>query len=149
MSATSNAPLPDRPPWGYEDSRRWVHVGLAVLLALIAAAVALSIAAAVLNGVGLPGPAPSPPWDWIVGLIGVVIAIWLVVWIVRFVLWGLAGDLPPGRYYRRYYRRHHHDGIPGIDPATAIARERFARGEISSDQLAQILRTLEAPTGPA
>lgn len=105
------------------DSRNWLFVGLGVMFALIGVGVLL---AALEHGRYVTGYGFWPfgffwfPW----GLFFLVFVFFW--WIPR---WGW------GYYGRRYW--HH-----GYDPARSIARERFARGEISKDQYDQMLRDL-------
>lgn len=107
------------------DPRPWLYVGLAVMFALIGVGVLL---AALYPGRFSDGNGIWPfgffwfPW----GLFFLFFVFFW--WIPR---WGWGG----GYYGRRYWRY-------GLDPAHSIARERFARGEISKEQYDQILRDL-------
>ena len=135
-SPDPRAPLPydDR-----VDPRRWLYAGVVALLALVGVAIVLAVAVPLFRGHVPAGSLDTAPWNWVGGLIGLAIAILIVLWIVRMVAWGLGGP-PYSRYYWRHYYRHRYPFGP--DPAVDVARERFARGEITQDQLDQILRRL-------
>jgi len=123
-----------------------MYAGVAALLVLIGLAIFLSVAVSLWRGQLPSWSLSSDPWDWILGLIGLLIAIWIMVWIFRIVFWGIWGE--PSRYrWRHYYRHYDAHGPFGPDPAVEIARERFARGEITQDQFDQIMRQLEKGSG--
>lgn len=138
MSATA---LPSSPGAYSEptDPRHWLFAGLAIMFALIGAGILLSVLTA-------PHPAGWGPWmmnwgtgwDWLFGLIMLILVIWIVVWVVRLAVWGATGGFAAPRYYRHYRRW-------GGDPAYESARVRYARGEISREQYDQILNDLERP----
>ena len=130
------------------DPRRWLYAGLTALFVLVGVAVMIGVAVPVLRGQVPSWSLDLAPWNWIVGLIGFLIAIWIIFWVVRFLFWGLSGAPYSHAYWRHYYRRYGMREPFGPDPAVEIARERFARGEISQDQLDQILRQLERGSGP-
>jgi uncharacterized membrane protein len=148
---SSTAPSYPRPDSYHDlgfDPRRWVYAGLTALFVLIGVAVVIGVAVPALRGQIPSWSTDVAPWNWILALIGFVIAIWIIVWVVRFLFWGLSGAAYVPPYWRHYYRKYGPGGPFGSDPAVEIARERFARGEISQDQLDQILRQLEKGSGP-
>ena len=51
-------------------------------------------------------------------------------------------------YWRGYYRHYRLGGGWGHDPAVETARERYARGEITADQLDEIFRELAKVSSP-
>ncbi|MGI0132725.1 MAG: hypothetical protein ACREDK_06515 [Thermoplasmata archaeon] len=57
-----------------------------------------------------------------------------VIWILRASIRGLTGSYHGPRRYGRHF---------GMDPATQIVRERFARGELTRDQFDQMMRDLD------
>jgi uncharacterized membrane protein len=129
------------------DPRRWLFAGLTALFVLIGVAVVIAVAVPVFRGQVPSWSLDAAPWNWVAGLIGLLIAIWIVVWMVRIFAWGMTGSPYSPPYWRHYYR-HHYAGPPfGPDAAVEIARERFARGEISKDQLDQILGQLGHGSG--
>jgi uncharacterized membrane protein len=149
----STASPPYARPQSYVDAgldpRRWLLAGLAALFVLIGVSVVIAVAVPVLRGGSPTWSTDSAPWNWIVGLIGLLLAIWIVVWVVRIFTWGVWGAPYSPGYWRHYYRHRYYRGGPySADPAVDIARERFARGEISQEQLDQILRELSKGSGP-
>ncbi|HYK93578.1 MAG TPA: hypothetical protein VEY07_06010, partial [Thermoplasmata archaeon] len=88
------------------------------------------------------------PADWIVAAIVLAISIVVVTSVVRFALWGLWGSPYPYRHWRHYYRHQMAPFPYGYDPAMGIARERFARGEITQDQYESIVRQLTQAAPP-
>ncbi len=148
MPATQGAATNVRPYVDWEpDPRNWILASVAVLLALVGAAVVLAVVVPIAQG-HLPSWAvENAPWNGLIRLIGVVLAVWIVVWLIRLVVWGTIG----GPYYRRYGGRYYarYGRSPwGPDPAVTVARERYARGEITREQLDQILSDLGRSTGP-
>lgn len=73
------------------------------------------------------------------GLVVLVGLVLLAVWAVRAISAGggaagsAAGATPGGQPT---------PGVPAADPALTIARERYAKGEITKEELDEILRTL-------
>ena len=120
------------------DPRRWLFAGLAAMFVLIG----VSVLVAVLTS----GPPAvnwgswswngSNVWGWAIGIVVFVLVIWIFVSAVRAIFWGLGWGYPYRRYYRRYARW-------GMDPAYSTARDRYARGEINSEQYAQIVNDLD------
>jgi uncharacterized membrane protein len=68
----------------------------------------------------------------------IIAVIGVIVWMSR-TLGGGPEALDQYRHSRRYYRRHGKEDPPYSDLAVEIARQRFARGEITESQLDQIL----------
>ncbi len=129
------------------DPRRWLYAGVVALLALLGVSVLIAVVVPVVRS-GIPaGAVSAAPWDWLLGLFAIVIAIWIAIAIFRLIAWGIFGPGYGYRHYRpagRYYHRH---WAGPFDDAVAAARERYARGEISRDQFDQILRDLSRPPG--
>lgn len=82
-------------------------------------------------------------WLWwlVEGFFGLLILIGLVLLVISLIRSATRGPhmqmmagppVPPGGA-----------AMPGADPATAVARERYARGEITKDELDEIIRTLQ------
>jgi len=131
------------------DPRRWLAAGFAALMALIGISILIAVLIPAVRGQAPNWVAGSAPWDWIGGLIGLFLALWIAIWILRLVIWGASGRPYYSPGWRHYYR-HYWAGPPyGHDPALEIARERFARGEISQDQFDQIVRQLGKGPGTA
>ena len=119
-------------------------VGLVVLLVVLTA---VSLASAVLvplsQGQSVGRSSLVNSYDWLVATFIIILVIALALYVTHQTL-----GYPEGRRERRR-RRRGLDGpdlsAPGPDAAVAIARERYARGEISAAQLEETLRQL----GPA
>jgi putative membrane protein len=133
MSAVASAPS-GRVYDDFADPRRWVYVALSILFVLIG----VSILWAVLFSAH-PTVDWAPwmsgnwaAWDWVAGLLLFLLFLWILVWGIRAVVWGLGGN---GYRWRHYYRRY---ARWGLDPAYETARARYARGEISREQFDQI-----------
>lgn len=149
MSGTpSTSPRPPSPFDEPFDPRRWLFVGLAALFVLIGVAIFLDVVVSLWRGQLPSWSLSSDPWDWILGIIGLLIAIWIVFWILRVIFWGIAGGPYYGHRWRHYYRHYYDRGPFDTDPAVEIARERFARGEITQEQFDQIMRQLGKGSGP-
>ena len=152
------APLagPTAPPYDFAHGRWALRTALAALVIIPAVVIVAVVVAAVVAGV-VAGWGTFPLWTggapWFVDLIVLVVGLVVVVTIVRVVV---AGVLGPGYYYptdpdrwvRRAYRHAHVGGPWGIDPAVDLARDRYARGEISRDEFARILRDLGSGSLP-
>ncbi|HZY91412.1 MAG TPA: hypothetical protein VFG07_01355 [Thermoplasmata archaeon] len=138
-SSTYGAPVYD----ASSDPRRWLYVGLAVLFALIGLSVLDSVLSATRSGVNW-GPwmmGNFDPLGWVVGLLLLILFLSVIFWIVRAVVWGVTG----GYHGRSYYR---HYPWWGYDSGMAVARERYARGEINREQFEQIATDLERRRAP-
>jgi putative membrane protein len=138
-SASGSAPYPDRSEW--EDPRRWLFGGLAALFVLIGLAVVVSVTVSIWRGQSPYWMNHVAPWNWFFGLIGLVIVLLILFWLLRVAFWFASGRAYDRRAYRAYRRGYYR----GDDSAVTIARERYARGEISKAQFDQILRDLGAP----
>ncbi len=109
-------------------------VGLAVIAVLVIVFVLLA------NGV-LGGSSPRPFW----GFWGAFLLLFLIVWVGFFVL-------RVAFWSRR--RQYGYGRGPGLhrDPAVMVARQRYARGEITREQYEQIMTDLgrrgRGPGGP-
>jgi putative membrane protein len=96
------------------------------------AAMFVLIGVAVLYRILFVGPPSSGfPLHGLWGLFLLLIVIWLVMWIVRGAFWMVRG---PPRWYRGRWSGH--------DSAVGIARERYARGELTREQYEQLRRDL-------
>lgn len=144
----------ERPPAGsategWPGPPRWIFPLLSVLFVLILLSVALAILIPVLQGSSTLWSLGAYPWGWVAGVIVVLIALAIIMAIIRIVLWGVWGGVY-GRPYLRHHYRHPYRWGPysGLDPAVEIARERFARGEMTREQFDEILRRLEAERYP-
>ena len=142
-AGTTVRPVEFAPTERLGEARRWLHAGLAVLLVLIGVAVVIAVAVPVLRGQVPSWQIGAEPWNWLIGLVGVVIAITIALAIVRVIILAAAGpyDWPAYRYHRRYWRQYG----PVPDPALTVARERYARGEITREQYGQIVQDLFRP----
>ncbi len=130
------------------DPREWLRVGFAVLLVLIAVSIFLAVAIPLLQGSAPSWMVGPGPWNWVIGLVGALIAISIVVLVFRIIFIGLWGPAYFRPYWRGYYRHYRLGGGWGHDPAVETARERYARGEITADQLDEILRELAKVSSP-
>ncbi len=120
-------------------SRRSPLVVLGVLLIVIWIAVISTIVMPLLQGHSVTW---STFWSTGLGVVSALLIIFgivLAVWVVRLSSGRPVRDVRSERFERR---RHRTEGPVERDPAIDLARERFARGEISQDQLDQILHGL-------
>ena len=106
-----------RPTW------LWVFLGVAVALA------ALLVGYLVLRVVS--GTAPGSAFGVFGGFFVVFFVLWIVFFVVRIAFWSRRAT---------YGRRN--GGPPRRDPAVMIARQRYARGEITREQYEQIMADL-------
>jgi uncharacterized membrane protein len=141
------------PPYGYGGygagqrpprSRGWI-IGAVVLAAVAIIGVLLLL---YLDGVFGPSPVGGRPYYGVFGgFFLLVIVVWLAFFLLRISFWSARTQ---GRYrgggYGGYGPRR------GPDPAVVIARQRYARGEITREQFDQIMTDLgrrgRGPGGP-
>ena len=121
-------------------------IGVVVLLVVL---IAVALASAVLVPLA---QGQSVSWSNLVNSYEWLIATIIIILVIALVLYGAHRSLgyPEGRRERRH--RSHVPGTSaestsGPDAAVNIARERYARGEISADQMEKILRDLEQGPG--
>jgi putative membrane protein len=132
----SGAP-PPYPPAGYgypqrPDPRRWLFLGLAVVLVVLAVLAILLFLFP--SSFGYAGPGPyGGGFRFFGGFLLVLLVVWVVLMVVRISFWSSRG--------RRYGGRA--NGMRGPREAVHIARIRYARGEITRDQFEQIMQDLE------
>jgi uncharacterized membrane protein len=112
------------------------------LFVLIGVSIVLNVVVALWRNQLPTWSVSTSPWNWVLGLIGILIAVWIVVWIVRMFFWAMWGAPYHGPGWRHYYRHYYGRGPFEPDSAVEIARERFARGEITQEQFDQIMRQL-------
>lgn len=124
----------------YDDPRRWLFGGLAALFVFLGLGIFLAIVIPVLQGNAPAFNFSVVPWTWIWQLVIAIVTIWAIIWVVRMVIWGVAGPYESRRYRRAW--RHYRDWGLGYDPALGTARERYARGEITREQFEQLERDL-------
>ena len=105
---------------------QWLWIGLAIVFVLIGAAVFVSLV--FLNGAALSNS--GSVW----GVVGPLIGFFFLI----FFVFGWAWFPNRGRYKRRwrYYG-------PDEDDAVQLLRQRYARGEITKEQLEQMTKDLE------
>ena len=121
-------------------------IGVVVLLVVM---IAVALASAVLVPLA---QGQSVSWSNLVNSYEWLIATIIIILVIVLVLYGAHQSLgyPEGRRERRH-RRHvmgtSAESTSGPDAAVNIARERYARGEISADQMEKILRDLEQGSG--
>lgn len=124
-------------------SRRRPGIGILIVLFIVVwIAVVTAVAIPVLQGKPLS-------WSTLVSTgLGILTAILIIIGIaIAVYLARVARGGPADREYRRdrgrRYERHHRMDVPSErDPAVDVARERFARGEISQAQLDEIVNKL-------
>jgi len=129
------------------EYRRRFYRGLTFILVLVALAVVISVVFPLLSGHVPNWSTVVSSWIWVPEVLIVIAVIGVIVWMSRTLR---GGSETPNQYWhsRRYYRRHEMEGSSGPDSAVEIARQRFARGEITEDQLDQILGHLRRESGP-
>jgi len=150
MSASSVSYVP---PYADDlpEPRRILYAGVTALLVLVGLAIAFSISVPLIRGTVPDLASAVSSWDWVIGVIAIVLVFVVVFSIVRLVLWGIWGAeySGAGRHYYRHYYRHYFAGLPmGWDPAIDVARQRFARGEITEEQYLQMVRQLSGSPPP-
>jgi putative membrane protein len=149
MSANPNSPLPDS---GYDPSyrqfggvgpRRWGHRRKRHTAILIAAVVLILLAVALLvfillvnnctNGVlACPWHSGTPFFG--LGILGAFLILMIGFWCIRIALWSTRG--PRGR------GGGGGNGPHPRDPAIVVARQRYARGEITREQFQQMVEDI-------
>jgi len=95
-----------------------------------------------LNGeLGGTGSGPRPLFGFWGGFFLLFLLVWVAFFVIRIALWSGGGR-------RGYYGRQG----PRRDPAVMMARQRYARGEITREQYDQIMTDLgrrgRGPGGP-
>jgi len=125
------------PPGARRRTGRWV--ALAVGLALIVVIVVVFLL--LLDGtIGYGSTGPHPFFGFWGGFLLLFLLLWVSFFVLRIALWSGRGR---GGY-----------GRPGMyrDPAVMVARQRYARGEITREQYDQIMTDLSrrgrGPGGP-
>jgi len=123
-------------------------IGLVVLfVVLIVVALATAVLVPLAQGQSVSWSNFVSSYDWLVAAFIIILVIALALYATHQTL-----GYPEGRRERRRRRRGRDEPIvsaPGPDTAVAIARERYARGEISSQQYNLILGELgENPGSP-
>jgi len=126
---------------GAADDRPSVRASVVALLALVGIAVVIGAVDLLLQGQTPSVAAAVASWDWVVGVVLVILAIVIIFGVIRVVFRGV-GVNPEHSRERRARRLARHEEHPYQDPAVGIARARYARGEINEDQLEQTLRHL-------
>jgi uncharacterized membrane protein len=126
--------------------RRSPYSSLAGLLALIAIAIVVGLVYLFMSGQSVSLSAALASVAWVFDVVLVILAIVIIIWVVRLVASGFGGVPHSERYARRREHHRYSERSAPSDPAVEIARERFARGEISQEQLDQTLRQLGKST---
>jgi putative membrane protein len=131
---TYSGGLPRAPP-----PRRipWLMIGLTVMLALIGVAVLIILLFPATFGYH-PSESGYGPFGLLGGFFLFFIFIMIILAVVRIVLWSSRAG---GYGYRQGYGGGRRYG------AVAIARARYARGEISREQFDQIMQDLQRRPG--
>ncbi len=142
------APPPGYPypygPYGGPPPRHRPRVFLVAAVVLAGLAVVGVLVLLYLDGGFGPPPSGGRPY---LGLFGgfflLVVLVWLGFFLLRISFWGAGAR---GGYGRYGGPRH------GPDPAVQIARQRYARGEITREQFDQLMTDLgrrgRGPGGP-
>jgi len=107
---------------------------------ILLVASALLVLVIVLVGLFWFANGPSGPYGyrhaafgWFGGLLVILLIVWIGFMILRITWWT----------HRRWGGPYGRGPGPGHDPAPAIARARYARGEISREQFDQIMSDLD------
>ena len=91
------------------------------------------------------GAGPRPYYGYWGGFFLLILLLWVSFFLIRMAFWSSRGAR------RQYYRQPYGPG-GGRDPAVMVARQRYARGEITREQYDQIMTDLErrgrGPSGP-
>ena len=124
------------------DRRPSTRSSLLALLALVGIAAVIGVVDLLLQGQTPSVAAALASWGWVVNVILVILAIVIIVMVLRLVFRGVGVDHRERAHERRARRHGYNDGTQYRDPATDIVRARYARGEITQDQMDQTLRQL-------
>ncbi len=128
----SNPPSPRPSTWS----------SLAALVAIVGIAVVIGVVDLLVQGQYPSLAAAMASWNWVVNVILVILAIVIILMVIRMVFRAV-GVTPSEHRRERRARRNGYDNAPQYrDPAVDIARTRYARGEITQDQLDQTLHQL-------
>jgi len=126
------------PPQPRPRPFRWVFIAVAVVI-VVALVVLLLVALSPASfGYSASRPSGFGPFGFFGTLFLIFIVILIVGWVVRIAMWSSRSS---GRYYRPGGGGGRRYG------AFAIARERYARGEITRDQYDQIMQDLQRHPG--
>lgn len=120
----------ENPPWYRE---------LAALLATLGVVIVIGVVDLLVQGQKPTYRAALASWIWVFDLILTILAIVIVISVVRLIFRGVRGTSHREYRERRHRRRGLERAISDRDPAVELARERFARGEISREQLDQMM----------
>jgi uncharacterized membrane protein len=128
------------------EYRQRIYRGFTFILVLVALAVLISVVFPLLNGQVPNWSTVVSSWIWVPEVLIIIAVIGVIVWMSRTLR---GGPEAPDSYWhtRRYYRRHEMPSSSAPDSAVEIARQRFARGEITEDQLDRILGHLGRESG--
>jgi uncharacterized membrane protein len=127
------------------EYRQRFYRGLTFIVVLIALAVVISVVFPLLSGHVPNWSTVVSSWIWVPEVLIIIAVVGVIVWMSRTLRGPEASD--QYRHTRRYYRHHEMEGPPPSDSAVEIARQRFARGEITENQLDQILGHLRREAG--
>ena len=124
------------------DRRPSLGASLAALLALIGVAIVIGVMDLLFQGQLPSWGAALASWSWTLNVVLVILAIVIIVRVLRLVFRGVGVDHRERAHERRARRHGYNDGTQYRDPAMDIVRARYARGEITQDQMDQTLRQL-------
>jgi len=130
------------PSTGVAEPRPSVYREVAAILALLVIAIVIGVVDLLLQGQTLSISSALASWNWLFTVAIVIIVVVIVVWTLRLATGGVGAGHRERRYERRRLRYGDATPVSSPDSAIQIARERYARGEISQQQLDQILRQL-------
>lgn len=114
-------------PRRYRRRTNWV----AIVVALVLIAVVVALLVLLLESTPSSSPGLFGRYDGL-GLFGIFFVLILVFFLVRVAFWGARAGRRGGGGYAGDYE----------DPAKAIARRRYARGEITKEQYDELVRNL-------
>jgi uncharacterized membrane protein len=135
-----------RPPgMAYRPPPRRIH-WLPVIIGVVLAGVAVVLLLVVLypGAFGLSSPSGPDRYYPFGGFFLAFFVLIVVFFIVRVAFWSSRA----GRYGRRYGGDGPGGDYYGANRPAAIARMRYARGEITREQYEQIMKDLGRPPGP-
>ncbi|MGA9840092.1 MAG: hypothetical protein WBF81_08645 [Thermoplasmata archaeon] len=125
------------PQGGRHSTRRWlaIGVGLAIIVVLVVLLLLFWT-----GTIGVRSGSPRPYFGYWGGFFLIFILIWVSFLVIRIAFW--SARVRGGGYGRG----------PRRDPAVMVARQRYARGEITREQYDQIMTDLgrrgRGPGGP-
>lgn len=134
-----------RPPGvGYPPPRsriHWFPIIIGVVFVIAATVILLILLYPATFGISVP----ASPYRF--GLFGGVFFFFFILIVLFFIVRVAFWSTRASRYRQRYNNSNYPPGGYGMNRPAAVARMRYARGEITKEQYDQIMRDLGRPPG--